>query len=186
MGNRDPATQDHSRRRRDHRVDAVGRARSGHVGIRNRAAGSQLGWSVPRQPRKRRPPPQRQDAQGQCLSPARHGGGGLGSYPSEAQLAARAVPADPQPTRAPEGDHRACSSPAHPCLPYSEAWHRVRGEGENYRDPADKPKAVERLVTKLQQLGFYVTMQPVPPELSGGGDNVAPAPLPKRKRGRPL
>jgi transposase len=81
-------------------------------------------------------------------------------------------------------------------------------KGENYRDEINKPKAVDRLVTRLHRLGFYVTLTPVPADLLPVGGQpryVVPGmtdptsdiqaapntmadtsqPSPKRKRGRP-
>jgi transposase len=81
-------------------------------------------------------------------------------------------------------------------------------KGENYRDEINKPKAVDRLVTRLHRLGFYVTLEPVPADLllvrspvryvapvssepnadidaaSDAVAEVSPSP-PKRKPGRP-
>ena len=81
-------------------------------------------------------------------------------------------------------------------------------KGEHYRDEINKPKTVDRLITRLQRLGFYVTLEPVPadllpvrtqaryvvPALSEPNSDLESAPdavaeaspsPPKRKRGRP-
>lgn len=69
--------------------------------------------------------------------------------------------------------------------------------GESYLDQVDKPRTMERLVRRLQQLGFWVTLQPIPPELASptcpSPPSAPPAPsepspeatAAMRKRGRP-
>ena len=77
------------------------------------------------------------------------------------------------------------------------AYHILRDgteyveKGENYRDQINKPKAVERLVRRLQHLGYYVTLQPIPTEppepVASSVPTEAPQSdqAPKRRRGRP-
>jgi transposase len=58
--------------------------------------------------------------------------------------------------------------------------------GADYHEQRDKPKAADKLVRRLQKLGFYVTLQPIPedppPPLTPASEPLVTT---IRKRGRP-
>lgn len=54
--------------------------------------------------------------------------------------------------------------------------------GAGYQDQRNKPKVAQRLVERLEKLGYYVTLQPIETPPSPPQDAL---PTPARKRGRP-
>jgi hypothetical protein len=57
--------------------------------------------------------------------------------------------------------------------------------GEAHYDRQNKAKATRRLVERLQKLGYYVALQPIPEEIVVPPPVAEPATPARRKRGRP-
>lgn len=92
--------------------------------------------------------------------------------------------------RARRGEQKAIMAVAHQLL--TIIFHIVRDGGiyqelgADHYDLKNKPKVTSKLVDRLQRLGFYVTLQPIPtPEELTIAQEPTPVAVPRRKRGRP-